>query len=224
MDGGSGNGGSGGGGGGSGSGNDDSALMGTPAGKGLEGYLYDLKQTIHQVPTEMTPTLYHQVLQKFVAASWDLSVLSGYYRTRDSLHLKHIMIPMMKADVGPQAFEVEKEVKPTMWVAWYKGKVIPPLSATYRFVGICDDILVVRINGKNVLDGSLSSVIPERREITTWPNTWIRTPALHPGRFGQPDTWTGYNSNMAQMRIGPMVSRQPLRRERRQDLSHRQGW
>jgi hypothetical protein len=39
-----------------------------------------------------------------------------------------------------------------MWVVHYKGNVIPNESGTYRFVGIGDDVLVVRFEGRVVLD------------------------------------------------------------------------
>jgi hypothetical protein len=39
-----------------------------------------------------------------------------------------------------------------MWVIHYKGTVTPPEGGTYRFVGMADDVLVVRFNGKVVLD------------------------------------------------------------------------
>jgi hypothetical protein len=199
MESGSGNGGSGGGGGGIGT-DTDSALMGTPTGKGIEGYLYDLKQTKHQEPTNMTPANYHEILKQFVAADWDGTILDKYYRTRGSLKLKHVMIPMMPADVGPEAFEVQNEVQPKMWVAWYKGKVIPPVTGNFHFVGFCDDIIVVRINGQTVFDGSISRVSTNQQDGTNWPPKWIHTPSAHPGNYMQPDRWPDYP--WGQMRQG----------------------
>jgi hypothetical protein len=43
-------------------------------------------------------------------------------------------------------------VQPACWLAVYEGEVSPPLDGTYRFVGAADDKLVVRFNGKVVLD------------------------------------------------------------------------
>ncbi len=52
---------------------------------------------------------------------------------------------------------MQGRVQPSRWIVHYKGNVSPPETGTYHFVGVCDDILVVRINGQVVLDsGSLS--------------------------------------------------------------------
>ncbi len=39
----------------------------------------------------------------------------------------------------------------------YHGKVTPPESGRFRFVGFSDDVLVVLVNDRVVLDGSLKS-------------------------------------------------------------------
>jgi len=56
-----------------------------------------------------------------------------------------------------QAFGLGGQVQPKMWVVVYRGNVIPTESGTFRFAGVCDDILVVRFNGRVVLDsGSMT--------------------------------------------------------------------
>lgn len=45
-----------------------------------------------------------------------------------------------------------------MWVAIYRGKVKAPKSGRFRFVGLGDDSLAVRFNGKTVFDYGWSSV------------------------------------------------------------------
>lgn len=152
-----------------------SSVFGTTAGtpNQLEGYLYDLKQTADRKPTGITPEQYHDVLKKFVARHWDESVLAPYYKSPKPLYTSAILIPVISADLGPKAFGLEKEVEPSRWIVWYKGRVSPPTPDHYRFAGFCDDILLVRIDGRMVLDGSLHPVEDKKYEVP-WkgsPNT-----------------------------------------------------
>lgn len=54
---------------------------------------------------------------------------------------------------APKAFEMEKVIKPAVWVVYYKGQVSPPEDGNYRFVAYADDVVVVAVNGKTVLVG-----------------------------------------------------------------------
>ena len=133
----------------------------------LQGYLYDLKQTADRQPTNMDPGKYHQVIKRFVAANWDGGILGQYYKSPTALNTSSIFIPTIKATDGPKAFGVEKDVQPNMYVVWYKVTAAPSQDGTYHFVGVGDDILVVRVNGKTVLDGCLGEVDPILRKKQT---------------------------------------------------------
>ncbi len=104
----------------------------TPA---LVGTFYDLKQTRGRKPTGISPDEYHQVFRRFVAQGWRESVLHDYFKAPQPLYSTQIMIPNMKADEGPKAFGLEKEVQPSRWLVHYKGKVSPPEDGVYHFVG-----------------------------------------------------------------------------------------
>jgi hypothetical protein len=156
---------------GQGSGNGFGSSTGTD--NQLVGYLYDLKQTSDRKPTGMTPELYHQILMRFVRASWDESILAPYYKSSKPLYTSEIIVPNMDSQEGPKAFGLDGEVQPKMWIIWYKGKVAAPASADYRFAGFCDDILLVRIGGKTVLDGSINPVATQLDVVTPWPNKWV---------------------------------------------------
>jgi hypothetical protein len=173
---------------GHGSGNGFGSSTGTS--NQLEGYLYDLKQTADGKPTGMTPEHYHQILAKFVGASWDESILASYYKSPKPLYASQILIPNMDSEEGPKAFGLDKEVQPRMWIIWYKGSA--PASADYRFAGFCDDILLVRIGGRTVLDGSIGTLATQLAVTTPWPNKWITNP--------------GGGDNYGQLREGILVS------------------
>ena len=124
----------------------------------LQGYLYDLKQTYDGKPTGMTPKTYHQVLSQFVASGWAPHILENYYKSKKALNTSSIFVPIIHAADGPKAFGVENEVAPNMYVIWYKVVASPPEDGEYRFVGLADDILAVRVNGETVLDASLYAI------------------------------------------------------------------
>ena len=139
----------------------DSLGAGSPFGRSddngvplLQGYLFDLKQTRDHKPTNLDPGGYHQKIEQFIASNWDSNVLRPYYKSAKPLNTAAIFIPTIEASDGPKAFGVDQEVQPNMYAIWYKVSAAPRQAGTYHFVGIADDILAVRVNGRTVLDGS----------------------------------------------------------------------
>ena len=127
-------------------------------GNGLVGSFYDIKQTASRKPTPATPgsgegiAAYREVVKEFFAGGWTVSKFSGYYKSPDALIAGQIFVPSRPADAGPAAFGVEKEVKPSRWIAHYKATVEVPQSLPFRFVGSGDDWLLVRWDRKVALD------------------------------------------------------------------------
>ncbi len=121
-------------------------------GSTMEGSFYDLKQTASGAPTGMNPDTCKKILQEFVTTGWSKSFLSKYYMAPTKLYTSCFYMPVSKAAEAPYAYKVEDKVKPSMWVAIYRGRVVAPKSGRFRFVGYGDDALVVRFNGKNVFD------------------------------------------------------------------------
>ena len=120
-------------------------------GGALAGNFYDLKQTQDRKPTGMTPQKYAEELTQFVKRGWNADHFNRFFKAPSPLYTNQIFIPDISADKGPSAFNLQKEVKPSMWIVLYKGTVSPPESGMYHFVGHGDDILMVRFNGRLVL-------------------------------------------------------------------------
>ncbi len=78
------------------------------------------------------------------------------FQSPASLSARQFWVPKLSyPSWPPKAFwSWRKEAKGSYWVALYKGRVSPPESGTYHFVGGGDAILLVRLNGVVVLDGS----------------------------------------------------------------------
>ena len=154
----------GGGGGGGGNGGGFSLFGLSTAGSGLPGTFFDLKQTPNRQPTPIgessTRILLKSALKEYQIAVTDFvangmndgTLISRYFKGPTQLYAPQIFIPRMNAKEGPKAFNLASQVEPSRWLIHYKGAVLAPESGTYRFVGVCDDVLVVRFNGKIVLD------------------------------------------------------------------------
>ena len=141
---------------------DGSAFFGsdTAGEASLTGILYDLKQTQERTPTGVDVGSYITIVDEFVSKGFSEDVLNRYYRTTRPVYTTQIYIPLMTADAAPKAFGVEKIVRPSRWIIHYKGQVSPPADGTYRFAGYCDDLMIVAVNGKVVLNGSRKQFQP----------------------------------------------------------------
>ena len=157
--------GGGGGTGGSGSGGGGVPFFGLRTGEGLQGTFYDLKQTRAGRPTGMTPEDYSKEVRRFVTGNWDEGAsFSRYFKAPNPLIAQQIIVPAIQADQGPKAFDLAGKVQPKMWIIVYRATVIPPYSGNIRFVGKGDDILIVRFDGRVVLDWSQ----PDAGKLSNW--------------------------------------------------------
>ena len=167
-------------------------------GGGLRGHFYDLKQTPDRKPTGITAdgqydanrnwtpsmTAHLKLLDDFFSQNWDEKLLQGYYQAKDSVVTYQVFIPGMSANKAPEAFGVEKEVKPSHWVVLYKGTVTAPKDGSFRFLGKPDDTLAVRFDGQNVLLANLQKMSSEpmftdktsqsRKDGDLWIGKWFQ--------------------------------------------------
>ncbi len=146
------------------------------SGTGFIGTLYDLKQTpdlkptdIAESPIELTNSQRQltyawqklpgtqnglKLLRSFVQ-TWDMDLLNGkYYQSPNIMTATQICIPTTPSVNAPAAFHVEGTVHARRWIITYHAKVLPPDIGEFRFIGYADDFMVVRIDGRNVLDAS----------------------------------------------------------------------
>lgn len=100
----------------------------------------------------MTAGKLPEIISEFVTKGWRESSFNKYFVAPRKLYQNKIYIPLMGANAAPAAFQVEKEVKPSVWIVVYRGQVVAPKTGRFRFVGAGDDAMVVRFNGTNVLD------------------------------------------------------------------------
>lgn len=122
-----------------------------PISASLMGVFYDLKQTQTHKPTNVTPTSYTEIVEKYLTSDWDERIFSHYYQVPTTLYATQIFIPDMRAEAAPKAFRAGKTVQPSRWIIHYKGQVSPPSAGSYRFWASADDVIAVAVGGKTVL-------------------------------------------------------------------------
>ncbi len=146
-----------------------SLFGGRGQGNGLVGEFWDIKHAKDRKPlitlrngvgtygyTDDEISDYFRAIRRIVAAKGDATTaLEKYFRADAVLSANGIFQPTMNAAEAPKAFGVEKEVAPVLWLGVYRGRIRAPFADQFRFVGGCDNVLLVIVNGKLVLDGSL---------------------------------------------------------------------
>ena len=124
---------------------------GQSIGNDFVGTFYDFKRgrTGRDIP--MNPDMYLAALRAFVVGDWKISKLAKYYHSPKELFATSFMIPTILSSVAPAAFD-EADTLGYCWAAHYKGQLVHKDGITFRFWGQGDDILLVRVNGKLVLN------------------------------------------------------------------------
>ncbi len=135
------------------------------SGFGFEGTFYDLKRGRGGQAAVMDPHQFVEAVARFVRSGWKTSTLSRYYRSPNKLFAECFMVPPVKSSVAPAAFD-EDDTLGYCWLAHYQGKLVYHEDITFRFRGHGDDILAVRVDGKEVL-------------VACWPgSTWAPQAAV----------------------------------------------
>ena len=179
------------------------SLFGAKVGtNGLPGTFYDFKQNKEGKPTAMMggdPSnstaigLYNKEVHEFLDRGFSVSSLNNVFRAPDTLLASQIFIPPCPATEAPKAYGVDKECKPSRWIAHYRGAVKAPQTGKFRFVGSGDDFMAVRWNKKVALDSGYQQFL------TGGANVYKdfggkKCNETHPSRLGRP------------MRAGPWIS------------------
>jgi len=125
---------------------------------GLPGYLYDHKQDANRNPRQFGINEYGPAMVRIQRSGFAESELSRIFRTPKPLYLTRVAVPKVRSELGPEQFGAEKYVEGKLWFAHYRGTVTAPRDGQFRFVGLADDYLIVKVDGKAVLHGSLSNL------------------------------------------------------------------
>ncbi|MCK4564925.1 MAG: hypothetical protein KAU94_09655 [Verrucomicrobia bacterium] len=132
-------------------------------GNELTGTFYDLKQSYKGKPTGMDQGRFYAALASF-AKGWNLGRLDEYFQAPKKKYATFFMIPTISSSKVTEAFGVSDTVEAVFWAAYYEGHISAPETGHYRFMGYGDDILLVRIKKRLVMDASFE---PYRSKLYT---------------------------------------------------------
>ena len=138
----------------------------------LQGVFYDLKQTKDRRATDAmgNPAIENDytrdrvlpVIKSFINGPWRREYdnqgrvhypeLDKYYCSPTRLWNSCFYTEQINATEAPAAFQCGSEVSTGGWVCIYSGNVVAPFTGKFRFVGYCDDILLIRFNKQIVFD------------------------------------------------------------------------
>jgi len=126
---------------------------GQSIGNDFEGTLYDLKRYRNGKPlsVQLGYEGMKREVEKFIKSGWKPSVLAKYYRSPNKLYSPTIMIPTTLSEFGPWAFN-EPDMAAYEYMLHYKGQLVHKEGGRFRFWCMGDDFMVVRVDGKIVLD------------------------------------------------------------------------
>ncbi len=126
---------------------------GQSIGNDFEGTLYDFKLDRRGKPHSVAPGWSNvaRAVGKFIESGWKTSTLARYYRSPNKLYSPTIMVPPLPSDFGPWAFNAP-EIAGYFYMLHYKGQLVHQEGGRFRFWCMGDNFMVVRVDGKVVLD------------------------------------------------------------------------
>lgn len=98
------------------------------------------------------------------------SLQEKMYRAPKQLSNYVILMPVLPSDRAPAAFGVDRVPGRQAWVVQYQARLKPESGSRFRFVGGGDELLIVRVNGRLVLDATWQGIPwqTENRNPTNW--------------------------------------------------------
>ncbi len=125
----------------------------------LKGYFYDLKRAKSGKTSDIAGDsggshAFNTVLREFVTKQkFDTKKLDlQFWRSPEPLYGTWWITRRIGAKTAPEAFKIEAEAK--NWIIVYQGEVSPPETGDYAFFGFADDVMIIGISDKVVLDAS----------------------------------------------------------------------
>ena len=136
-------------------------------GNDFEGTFYSLQYDRRGKKTSIDDPEYMSTIRRFVELGWNPYVFAPYYRAPQKLYTTHLFIPTISSEFGPSHFGIPAgpNFDPILWCVHYKGKIMRKEGGRYRFWGFGDDVLLVRVNGEVVFNGSWGN---DRQEFCEW--------------------------------------------------------
>lgn len=127
--------------------------VGQSIGNDFIGTFYDFNRNRRGRPVPMDPETNREIISDFLRSGWKTSEFARYYRSPKKLYATTFAVPPVLSNLAPAAFG-EEDTHGYCWAALYKGQLVHTEDIRFRFWGQGDDILLVRVDGQVVLNGS----------------------------------------------------------------------
>ena len=133
----------------------------TATGQGLIGTMYYMRKEKDGKPIPLYGE--DEYLARIVQLIGNKGILDEkeagkYLRAGHQLTSFMMLLPPISQEVAPKAFGIEQvNDHRQCWLATYRGKISVQSTNRFRFVGGGNEILIVKIDGNVMLDGSWSS-------------------------------------------------------------------
>ena len=126
---------------------------GMSVGNDFEGTFYDFKRNRQGKPHTVALGVYdfYNAVKRFVKSGWKTSTLGRFYKSPNTLYTPAIMVCEVKSILGPWAFN-EPDTAGYFYMLHYKGQLVHQDGIRFRFWGMGDNFMLVRVNGKVVFD------------------------------------------------------------------------
>ena len=118
-------------------------------GNDLAGKFYDFKRRSDGAKKPIGKEDVDGIIHKFMKQGWRESLLSQYYRSSKTLYSPCVCIGTVQSTLAPEAFGEDTEG--WGWAVLYRGKLVYPEDIKFRFRGVGDKFMGVRVDGKVVL-------------------------------------------------------------------------
>ncbi len=93
---------------------------------------------------------------------------SKYFRVPQQLTTFLILFPPISGEVAPAAFGAQQVPDHRQcWFVLYQGKISAPTANRYRFIGGGNEVLIIRVDDRVVLDGSWGFDWPQKGKSPT---------------------------------------------------------
>jgi len=130
---------------------DEESLFGAgkSVGNDFEGTMFSLNHDRKGGFISMDEDEFREILRKFVRSGWKNHVLGEYYRANKKLYTSHFMVPPIPSVIAPDVYGVP-DLESYYFFIKYKGKLVYPKDIKFRFWGIGDAYLFIRVDGEEV--------------------------------------------------------------------------
>lgn len=120
----------------------------------LIGRIVDFKSNADGTPRAAYSAegTYWKDAKSLVDRNFSEEALSAFYVPPKRVALTHLWVEPQVSENGPRAFGVADVMKPSGFAVYYTGTLRAPVQGRYRLWGYFDDFMLVRVNGKTVLD------------------------------------------------------------------------